>query len=366
MNTSTPLVELNNVQKKFGDFVALDDISLSIRQGEFFSILGPSGCGKSTMLRLIAGFEQADSGALMIDGARMDGVPAYRRPCNMVFQNYAIFPHLSVADNVRYGLRNLSLSRSECEQRMADMLQAVQLTGLESRRPDQLSGGQRQRVALARALVRHPKVLLLDEPLGALDKNLREQMQHELRELQQSVGITFILVTHDQEEALSMSDRIAVMEQGRVLQIASPLDIYERPSCRHVASFIGDMNFIEAVTDQLDANGRTSVIVSGFGCVEFEGTLAAESPGLQHRVAVRPEKFRLSTEPTSSGICVSGTVTSASYWGDQSQLQVTVKDCKSSITVAVRNPRESFGGLPSRGEQVWLTVDPGAFLRFLD
>ncbi|MEM8815917.1 MAG: ABC transporter ATP-binding protein [Pseudomonadota bacterium] len=367
MTATVPLVELHDVKKTFGDFVALDGISLSIRQGEFFSVLGPSGCGKSTILRLIAGLEQADSGSLSIGGNSMDKVPAYRRPCNMVFQNYAIFPHLNVADNVRYGLRNLELPKPEREQRVSDMLQAVRLGGLEARRPDQLSGGQRQRVALARALVRHPKVLLLDEPLGALDKNLREQMQYELRELQQSVGITFVLVTHDQEEALSMSDRIAVMRSGRILQIASPLEIYERPSCSQVAAFIGDMNFVAAVTDELSPDGRAAVSVAGFGRIEFDAALSAETPGLTHTVAVRPERLQLSPEPSASAdFCVCGTVVSASYWGDQSQLKVAVDGCETPLVVALRNFVGAQGGLPARGERVWLSVQRDALLRFAD
>ncbi|ANO51018.1 ABC transporter ATP-binding protein [Woeseia oceani] len=364
MTQKSPLVELRNVHKRFGDFVALDDISLNIEQGEFFSVLGPSGCGKSTMLRMIAGLESVDAGVLMVDGIDMEGVPAYRRPCNMVFQNYAIFPHLSLIDNVRYGLRNLDLSRADREQRVADMLQAVQLSGLEARRPDQLSGGQRQRVALARALVRHPKVLLLDEPLGALDKNLREQMQFELRELQRNVGITFILVTHDQEEALSMSDRIAIMQQGQVLQIASPLQVYERPNCTQVARFIGDMNFLSATTEAIHEGGRVVVRVGGFGSIDFQECLAGEAPGLAHTVAIRPEKIYLANGPSETGLCTAGIVRSAAYWGDQSHLQVSVDGCNTPVTVALRSQSGLDGGLPARGDRVWLSLQPSALLRF--
>lgn len=364
MTDATAAVELRGISKKFGDFVALQDIDIVIREGEFFSVLGPSGCGKSTMLRLIAGFEFADAGSLRVAGKDMTDVPAYRRPCNMVFQNYAIFPHLSVHDNVAYGLRNLGLSRDERESRIHSKLAAVRMTGMESRKPDQLSGGQRQRVALARALARHPDVLLLDEPLGALDKNLREQMQHELRELQQSVGITFVLVTHDQEEALSMSDRIAVMSEGRILQVAEPLEIYEQPNCTHVADFIGDMNFIAAVTDDLKGVNGARVRVDGFGRLEFEGRLDGECAGLNHRVAIRPEKLRLTNERTDSDVCVRGTVISSSYWGDQSQLQVSVDGCDSPVTVAAHNLGDSYGRLPVRGESIWLSASRDAFLRF--
>lgn len=364
MTTDKPIVELTNVCKSFGDFVALDDISVTIQEGEFFAVLGPSGCGKSTMLRLIAGLEHVDTGRLTIDGNDVSRVPAYQRPCNMVFQNYAIFPHLTVSDNVAYGLRNLGLSKADKRARVRENLEAVQLTGLEARKPDQLSGGQRQRVALARALARRPKVLLLDEPLGALDKTLREQMQHELRELQQSVGITFVLVTHDQEEALSMSDRIAVMDAGKILQVASPLDIYEKPNCMQVARFIGDMNFLPAVTDDLREAGSVSVTVRGFGQLQFAQQLDAECAGFDHQVAVRPEKFRLSAERTDGELCICGTVLSSSYWGDQSQFQVAIEGCDTPLTVAAHNLGESGGALPARGDRVWLSVPQSALLRF--
>lgn len=364
MTEPVALVELQNINKKFGDFVALNDINLTINQGEFFSVLGPSGCGKSTMLRLIAGLEYSDSGNLLIDGMHMDAVPAYRRPCNMVFQNYAIFPHLTVQENVAYGLRGQGLGKSQLRDRVREMLAAVQLVGMESRKPDQLSGGQRQRVALARALVRRPKVLLLDEPLGALDKILREDMQQELRNLQQSVGITFILVTHDQEEALSMSDRIAVMADGRALQIATPREIYEKPNCRHVARFIGDMNFISAVTETLHERERTTVMVAGFGEIEFSERLDADRKGLSHDVAVRPERIRLSTDKTDADVCVPGVVVNSSYWGDQSQYQVVIDNCDVTLTVAAHNSSESISRVLQSGSKVWLSANRSAFNRF--
>lgn len=364
MSNPTALVELRGVHKAFGDFVALDNIDLTIDEGEFFSILGPSGCGKSTMLRLIAGLEYCDAGTLRIDGQDMEGVPPYRRPCNMVFQNYAIFPHLSVHDNVAYGLRGQKLASKEMHQRVQHMLETVQLGGMEARKPDQLSGGQRQRVALARALVREPKVLLLDEPMGALDKTLRESMQQELRRLQQSVGITFILVTHDQEEALSMSDRIAVMSAGHILQTASPHEIYERPNCTHVAGFIGDMNFLTAVTDSVDDPQQTAVAVAGFGVVNFNDRLRSERAGFAHKVAVRPEKFRLSLEATEREVCVSGVVVSSSYWGDQSQYQVAVDGCDKDLTVAAHNSSEMLKHPLRSGDRVWVSANAGAFVRF--
>ncbi|MEX0976119.1 MAG: ABC transporter ATP-binding protein [Woeseia sp.] len=363
MSESKYMVEVLNASRQFDDCLALDNVDLCVRRGEFFSLLGPSGCGKSTLLRVIAGFDHADTGSVHVDGRNMHGVPPYRRPCNMVFQNYAIFPHLNVYNNVAYGLRLFDLSKDEKRRRVEDMLAAVRLDGLGSRSSDQLSGGQRQRVALARALVRQPKVLLLDEPLGALDKTLREEMQVELRELQQNVGITFIFVTHDQEEALSMSDRIAVMSRGRILQVAAPIDLYERPNCAGVAEFIGDMNFLEGVTEST-ASGRSAVRVAGIGVVEFENCLVSEKPGLAHRVAIRPEKLRVTSQRTDAEICIPGTVVSSSYWGDQSQLRVSIDGCATPVAVAAHNVDPLQDHLPARGSQVWLSASCSALLRF--
>ncbi|MEO1704682.1 MAG: ABC transporter ATP-binding protein, partial [Pseudomonadota bacterium] len=243
---SRPIIELSQIEKYYGEYHALRDVSLNIAEGEFFSLLGPSGCGKTTLLRTIAGFEDASSGILKLDGQDMGGVPPNKRPTNMVFQSYAIFPHLNVAENVAFGLRKRGLSAGEKEAKVTEALAMVGLDGYGTRAAHALSGGQRQRVALARALVLQPKVLLLDEPLSALDKKMREQMQGELRRLQRQVGITFILVTHDQEEALIMSDRIAVMFEGQIAQVAAPQDLYRRPKTRQVADFIGVMNFLPA------------------------------------------------------------------------------------------------------------------------
>ncbi|MFO1238504.1 MAG: ABC transporter ATP-binding protein, partial [Alphaproteobacteria bacterium] len=256
--TTPDFIHVDHVTKRFGSFRAVDDADFGIKQGEFFSLLGPSGCGKTTLLRMIAGFEFPTEGEIYIDGQPVTGVPANKRPTNMVFQSYAIFPHLNVYDNIAYGLRKLRLSKAELDKRVQDALAMIKLSGFEDRKSDQMSGGQRQRIALARALVNRPKVLLLDEPLGALDKKLREQMQFELRQLQKTVGITFIFVTHDQEEALSLSDRIAVMQKGQVLQIASPRELYESPNCREVADFIGTMNFLHGSVKAID--GKTAVV----------------------------------------------------------------------------------------------------------
>ncbi|MGH3136741.1 MAG: ABC transporter ATP-binding protein, partial [Gaiellaceae bacterium] len=242
---STPDVELVGVTKRYGAVAAVDAIDLEVHPGEFLSLLGPSGCGKTTTLRLIAGFERPDQGQVRIGGRDVSRVPPYKRDVNTVFQSYALFPHLSVLDNVGYGLKQRGLGKSERRARATEMLELVRLSGLGERKPRQLSGGQQQRVALARALVMHPRVLLLDEPLGALDLKVRKELQIELKRIQEEIGITFVYVTHDQEEALSMSDRVAVMKDGRIEQLAAPREIYDRPATHFVAEFIGDTNFIE-------------------------------------------------------------------------------------------------------------------------
>ncbi|MEZ5794778.1 ABC transporter ATP-binding protein [Albidovulum sp.] len=280
MTSDTPIIELRDIVKRFGSLTVLRDIDFDIRQGEFFSLLGASGCGKTTLLRILAGIEQPSEGSLLIDGQPMAGVPANRRPTNMVFQSYAIFPHLNVEENIGYGLRNMRLTRPEAQARVAEAISLVKLDGLATRNAHQLSGGQRQRVALARALVCRPKVLLLDEPLSALDKKLREEMQLELRALQRTVGITFVFVTHDQEEALTLSDRIAIMAEGRVLQLDTPRGLYEGPQNRRVAEFVGTMNLIP---------GRAHGAVLDAGALgRFEGTAMGSASGGEGFLALRP------------------------------------------------------------------------------
>ncbi|HFC08868.1 MAG TPA: ABC transporter ATP-binding protein [Chloroflexi bacterium] len=286
-------VELREVVKRFGEtVVAVNGISLRIREGEFFSLLGPSGCGKTTTLRLIAGFEMPTSGSVRIYGEEQGYLPPYQRPVNTVFQNYALFPHMTVAQNVAFGLEMKKVPKDEIKRRVAEALELVRLTGKENRRPKQLSGGQKQRVALARALVNRPKVLLLDEPLGALDLKLRKAMQSELKALQEQVGITFIYVTHDQEEALVMSDRIAVMNEGNVLQVGTPEEIYEHPQSRFVADFIGKTNFIPAEVVALGQARAVQVKLRDGTVVEGSAPHALEvSQGDQVVLSIRPEKL---------------------------------------------------------------------------
>jgi spermidine/putrescine transport system ATP-binding protein len=284
-------VELESVAKVFGNVTAVNNVSLRIRDGEFYSLLGPSGCGKTTTLRLIAGFEMPTQGQIRIYNKPMGDTPAFKRPVNTVFQSYALFPHMTVGQNVAFGLEMKKVPKDQIKQRVEKTLAMVRLPGFADRRPNQLSGGQQQRVALARALVNQPEVLLLDEPLGALDLILRKMMQLELKQLQQEVGITFVYVTHDQVEALTMSDRIAVMNEGRVLQVGSPVEIYERPRSRFVADFIGETNFLEGVVDSVDGEGAT-VLIDGrlpVRAVASGDVLRGQSVS----VAVRPERVTL-------------------------------------------------------------------------
>ena len=282
-------VELVNVTKMFGEFTAVDDISLNVRDGEFFSLLGPSGCGKTTTLRLIAGFEQPTLGDIFIHGQPVAGIPPYKRPVNTVFQNYALFPHMTVAQNVAFGLEMKKVRKAEIEQRVNEALELVQLPHLRDRKPKQLSGGQRQRVALARALINRPEVLLLDEPLGALDLKLRKAMQLELKQIQAEVGITFIYVTHDQEEAITMSDRIAVMNDGVIQQIGAPREIYDHPANRFVADFIGETNFVSGKVVELGDYVTVDIGEPVLGTANGRNLAIGQEVSL----AIRPEKINL-------------------------------------------------------------------------
>jgi len=358
-----PMIEIRNVTRSYGTFKALDDATVTIREGEFFSLLGPSGCGKTTLLRMIAGFDTPTSGTISIDGQPMAGIPANRRPTNMVFQSYAIFPHLNVEQNVAYGLKRLRLDRSEERRRVDEALSMVSLTGLGTRGATELSGGQRQRVALARALVMRPKVLLLDEPLSALDKKLREQMQVELRRLQQAVGITFVLVTHDQYEALAMSDRIAVMFGGRIAQIAAPKEIYQRPANRQVADFLGGMNFIKA--EIVEDAGETIVVeTQGFGRVRTGKPEAHVKTGSAATVGIRPERLRVLWDDATAKHEVAGTVVERHYFGEITHLIVEIPGMESPLSVTETN---DFGAddLPI-GAPIRLGYDPDALVAMAD
>ncbi|WP_119389717.1 ABC transporter ATP-binding protein [Taklimakanibacter lacteus] len=352
--TGNEVIEIREVFKHFGPVAAVDGVSIGIRRGEFFSLLGPSGCGKTTLLRMLAGFEHPTSGEILIDGQSMTNVPANRRPTNMVFQSYAIFPHLNVEENVGYGLRNRKLGKEEMRAGVAAALDLVKLGGYGKRAAHQLSGGQRQRVALARALVCRPKVLLLDEPLGALDKKLREEMQVELRQLQRNVGITFVFVTHDQEEALTLSDRIAVMSLGKVLQIARADDLYERPNCREVAEFIGNMNLFEGKVAAATGANVTVDTAAGQLVAEADTQLATGAPVY---IAVRPEKMTLSTKrPEQGQNALKGRIIAETYLGDRRQYLLATAAQEKPVTVS-----QQISGIetkaPSEGD-VWVSWRP--------
>ena len=312
-------VRLLDLVKRFADVTAVDGINLDMPPGEFFSLLGPSGCGKTTTLRLIAGFERPDEGQILLDGVDMAETPPHKRNVNTVFQNYALFPHLNVYDNVAFGLRYKDVSKQDARKKVMDSLALVRLEGLERRRPSQLSGGQQQRVALARALVLNPAVLLLDEPLGALDAKLRKALQIELKALQEEIGITFVYVTHDQEEALTMSDRLAVMSNGRVEQIGTPSEVYEEPQTAYVADFLGVSNLMEARAEGSDGDGRCRVRLGEFELTAGQGERDARGDA---KIVIRPERVRLEDAGTAGANRVPGMVERVVYVGSTMQVIV--------------------------------------------
>jgi spermidine/putrescine transport system ATP-binding protein len=347
-------VRLERVTKRFGDAVAVDDLTLDVSEGEFFSLLGPSGCGKTTTLRMIGGFEDPSLGTIYLGGRDVTDLPPYKRDVNTVFQSYALFPHLDVFENVAFGLKRKKVGKEEITERVDEALGLVQMTGFEQRRPGQMSGGQQQRVALARALVNHPKVLLLDEPLGALDLKLRKQMQLELKRIQREVGITFIYVTHDQEEAMTMSDRLAVMRNGAIEQIGGPEEVYEQPQTMFVAGFLGASNLLAGEISG-PSNGRTTIRTTGGGVVAADPDRVPSGVGPAVRVGVRPEKISIVAEDgaaPSDRNHVSGVIRMATYIGVNYQYEIEGPGGQ-MMRVYVQN-LGAAGSRPSAGDKVRL------------
>jgi spermidine/putrescine transport system ATP-binding protein len=358
--SSVPAIGLDGVAKEFhsrGEVIAaVRGIDLTIRKGEFFSMLGPSGCGKTTTMRMIAGFEEPTRGTVWLDGRDVTAAPPNKRDVNMVFQSYALFPHMSVFENVAFGLRRKSVPKDQVTRQVGEMLEIVDLTGREQRRPRELSGGQQQRVALARALVNHPKALLLDEPLGALDLKLRQAMQVELKRIQREVGITFVYVTHDQNEALTMSDRIAVMNDGVIEHLGPPREIYEHPATRFVAGFIGTSNLLTGSLAQV-TGGQGVIEVSADERIIVPAGRSGLTAGQQVELTVRPEKIELATGPGTAGGCaLRGTVTEVVYLGTSTSFSVATT---TGADVVVFQQNSASAATPvSRGDEVWLTWDP--------
>ncbi|MGA0532474.1 ABC transporter ATP-binding protein [Hansschlegelia sp. KR7-227] len=355
--SAVPLIRFENVVKRFGEFTAVDDISIDIHSREFFSLLGPSGCGKTTLMRMLAGFEEPTSGRITLAGQDLAGTPPYRRPVNMMFQSYALFPHMTVEQNIGFGLKQEGMPKPEIAERVKDMLRLVKLDAFAARKPHQLSGGQRQRVALARSLAKKPKVLLLDEPLGALDKKLREETQFELMDLQMELGLTFLIVTHDQEEAMTMSDRIAVMNHGKLVQVATPGEIYEQPNSRYVADFIGDINLFETkVTGAAD--GRLTLACADASAELLAAGDAATPVGADVALAVRPEKVRISLEPppaTATNV-LKGEIWDIAYLGDWSVFLVKLENSEKVVRVSRANM--------TRTEETPIAWDDKVFVHF--
>ncbi|TKV75194.1 ABC transporter ATP-binding protein [Rhizobium sp. AU243] len=362
---AVPFIRFENVTKRFGDFVAVNNLTLDIYEREFFSLLGPSGCGKTTLMRMLAGFEEPTEGRILLQGKDISGVPPYKRPTNMMFQSYALFPHMSVEKNVAFGLEQDGLPKADIAARVEEMLRLVKLSEFAKRKPSQLSGGQRQRVALARSLAKRPKVLLLDEPLGALDKKLREETQFELMDIQTNLGLTFLIVTHDQEEAMTVSDRIAVMDKGNVVQVATPAEIYEAPNSRYVADFIGDINIFDAnvVANASDIGKPGLVTLDCEGLKVAVEQECAAATGSQVAFAIRPEKVRISLDqPADSSVnSAYGEVWDIGYLGDFSVFIVKLADGR-VIRAAQANVSRLVDRPITFGDMVWLNWKPDSGL----
>ena len=350
---SENFIDIKNISRHFGSVKAVDNVSFSIKQGEFFSLLGPSGCGKTTLLRLLAGFESANQGEVFIDGTDVTTMPPNLRPTNMVFQNYAIFPHINVKKNIEFGMRKEKLSKQDLDNRVEEVLSLVKLEGYEERFSNQLSGGQRQRIALARALIKRPKVLLLDEPLGALDKKLRDEMQIELRNLQKAVGITFVFVTHDQGESISMSDRVAVMNEGKIQQISDPHDLYYNPQNIFVSDFIGTTNFLSSSTGNCSGE-NINVKIESIGEFNIKNKLNISENNNNTVCSIRPEAIQLSATPIEKGdIILEGIIENSSYYGELTSFYVKVVGSDKPLIVS----SQRFDNNSFQGNKCYLSIN---------
>ena len=337
-STQKPYIQIENVTKRFGDFTAIDNLSLDIYKNEFFSLLGPSGCGKTTLLRMLAGFEKITDGKILLDGEDISEIPPHLRPINMMFQSYALFPHMTVEKNIAFGLKQDKMPENLINQRVEEMLELVELTDFAKRKPNQLSGGQSQRVALARSLAKRPKLLLLDEPLGALDKRLREQTQFELMDIQEKLKVTFVIVTHDQEEAMTVSSRIGVMDSGNLIQVATPAEIYEAPINKDVADFIGDVNLLKGIYKGQNEIG-TQLLSDDSNSIVYATQKVDAAIGNQLWFALRPEKLEISKRlPKNEHNILKGTIEDIAYGGSFSTYHVKLKNGK--ILKAIRANRE--------------------------